>query len=100
MNFVHFLVNNPRAQETATVAVDIVDSVLDCDCVDYHIFKHVLKMVHLVKLQAAQLPRAKRVRSGGRLLVPVQCQRRIPGSRFGISRLSKGPWIGERGVPP
>jgi hypothetical protein len=52
-------VNNPGAQETATVAVDMVDSVLDGDCVDYHIFKRVLKMVHLVKLQAAQLPQGE-----------------------------------------
>ena len=59
MNFVHFLVNNPGAQETATVAVDMVDSVLDGDCVDYHIFKRALKMVHLVKLQAAQLPQGE-----------------------------------------
>ena len=59
MNFVHFLVNNPGAQETATVAVDMVDSVLDGECVDYHIFKRALKMVHLVKLQAAQLPQGE-----------------------------------------
>ncbi len=59
MNFVHFLVNNPGSRETATVAVDMVDSVLDCDFADYHIFKRALKMVHLVKLQVAQLPQGE-----------------------------------------
>ena len=55
MNFVQFLIDNPGAQETATVAVDMVDNVLAGDYQDYHVFKRALQMVHLVKHEATRL---------------------------------------------